>query len=112
MTTYTENITTSLLEQSALQSGFLAGYATANTYASEYNYEGLATYSNSFLNNKLAFNVTGGGNVLRTLYKDNSASTANGLNIPNLYSIANSAAQPGVGNTRQAFKGEFIVRTR
>jgi TonB-linked SusC/RagA family outer membrane protein len=102
LTTYTENITTSLLEQSALQTGILAEYDTRNTYYSEYNYEGLANYSNSYFNNKLAFNITGGGNILRTLYKDNTAVTENGLNIPNLYSIANSAAQPTVGNTRQA----------
>jgi outer membrane receptor protein involved in Fe transport len=102
LTTYTENITTSLLEQSATQTGVFADYTAQNTFANEYNYEGLATYSNTYFNNKLAFNVTGGGNVLRTLYKDNSASTVNGLNIPNLYSIANSAAVPTVGNTRQA----------
>jgi len=102
LTTYTENITTSLLQQSALQSGVLAGYVTQNTFSNEYNYEGLATYSNSYFDNKLAFNITGGGNVLRTQYKDNTASTENGLNIPDLYSISNSAAQPTVGNTRQA----------
>ena len=102
LTTYTENITTSLLEQSALQTGVLAEYDTRNTYYSEYNYEGLANYSNSYFNNKLAVNVTGGGNVLRTLYKDNTASTENGLNIPNLYSISNSAAQPTVANKREA----------
>ncbi len=110
LTTYTENITTSLLEQSARQSGVLAEYVTQNTFYSEYNYEGLATYSNSYFDNKLAFNITGGGNVLRTLYKDNTASTANGLNIPDLYSISNSAAQPTVGNTRQASRVNSLVR--
>jgi TonB-linked SusC/RagA family outer membrane protein len=102
LTTYTENITTSILEQSALQSGLLAGYTTQNTYSNEYNYEGLANYSNSYFNNKLALNITGGGNIFRSLYKDNTAATVNGLNIPNLYAIPNSAAQPTIGNTRQA----------
>jgi len=102
LTTYTENISTSLLQQSALQSGILAGYTTQNTFSNEYNYEGLANYSNSYFNNKLALNITGGGNIFRSLYKDNTASTVNGLNIPNLYSISNSAAQPTIGNTRQA----------
>jgi hypothetical protein len=64
LTTYTENITTSLLEASALQTGILAEYVTQNTFYNEYNYEGLATYSNSYFDNKLAFNITGGGNVL------------------------------------------------
>jgi TonB-linked SusC/RagA family outer membrane protein len=102
LTTYTENITTSLLEQSALQTGVLAQYDTRNTFYSEYNYEGLATYSNSYFNNKLAFSLTGGGNVLRTLYKENTAHTDKGLNIPNLYSISNSVAQPILGNRREA----------
>ena len=102
LTTFTENISTSLLEQSGLQTGILAGYGTETTFYSEYNYEGLATYSNSYFGNKLAFSITGGGNILRTLYKDNAASTVNGLNIPNLYAISNSAAQPTVVNDREA----------
>lgn len=101
LTTYRESITTSLLEKSAYQSGYLADYTTANTFYSEYNYEALANFNNTFLE-KLAVNVTGGGNILRTLYKDNTASTVNGLNIPDLYSISNSAAQASIGNTRQA----------
>ena len=101
LSTYTENITTSLLEQSALQTGILAEYDSRSTFYSEYNYEGLATYSNSYFDNKLAFNITGGGNVLRTLYKENTAVTENGLNIPNLYSLSNSAAQPTLGNRRE-----------
>ena len=102
LTTYKEEISTSLLEKSALQTGLLAKYNTQNVYNSEYNYEGTATYSNNYFNNRLAFNITGGGNVLRTLYKDNSANTVNGLNIPDLYSIANSAAQPSIVNNRAA----------
>ncbi|TAL48958.1 MAG: SusC/RagA family TonB-linked outer membrane protein [Chitinophagaceae bacterium] len=110
LTTYSQDIWTSLLEKSALQSGVLASYSTSNTYYDEYNYEGLANYSNTFLG-KLAVSVTGGGNILRTLYKDNSASTVNGLNIPDLYSIANSAAQPSVGNTRQASRVNSLFAT-
>jgi TonB-linked SusC/RagA family outer membrane protein len=110
LTTYTEDITTSILEKSALQSGYLADYTSANTYFSEYNYEALATYSNTFLQ-KLAISVTGGGNVLRTLYKDNSASTVNGLNIPDLYAISNSAAQATVGNTRSASRVNSLFGT-
>jgi len=102
LTTYTENITTSLLEQSAIQSGYLAEYETRNTFYNEYNYEGLVSYNNNYFDNKLAFNITAGGNVLRTQYKDNSASTDNGLNIPNLYSVSNSVAQPILGNRREA----------
>ena len=110
LTTYTENITTSALQASAAQ-GVLADYTTRNTFYSEYNYEGLATYSNNYFDNKLAFNVTGGGNVLRTLYKDNSATTEDGLNIPDLYSISNSASQPLIGNTREASRVNSLFAT-
>ena len=102
LTTYTENITTSLLEKSALQSGFLAGYLAENTFYNEYNYEALANYSNNYFSNKLAFNITAGGNIFRSLYKDNTANTVNGLNIPNLYAISNSAAQAAINNDREA----------
>ena len=99
LTTFNENITTSLLERSALQAGYLAGYSTGSTFANEYNYEGLVSYNNTFLS-KLAVSANVGGNVQRTLGKSNSANTNNGLNIPDLYSISNSAAQPSVGNSR------------
>ena len=102
LTTYTENKTTSLLEASALQTGVFAEYFTRNTYYSEYNYEALANYSNNFFSNKLALNVVGGGNILRTLYKDNSAGTVQGLNIPNLYAVSNSVAPATIGNRREA----------
>ena len=110
LTTYKEDIWTSLLEKSAGQTGVLADYTTENTYYSEYNYEGLLSYNNTFLD-KLAVSATGGGNVLRTLNKENSASTDFGLNIPDLYSIANSAAQPAIGNKREASRVNSLFGT-
>ena len=111
LTTYLESKTTSMLEKSGIQTGIIADYTTRTTYYSEYNYEGLANYSNNFFSNKLAVNVTGGGNVLRTLYKDNLSSTDQGFNIPDLYSISNSAAQPVIGNTREASRVNSLFAT-
>lgn len=100
LTTNTENITRSILEKSASQSGLLASYYTQQTTYQEYNYELLATYNQQFKNFDVTVNA--GGNILNTNYKDISAGTVNGLNVPDLYSISNSKSQPSIGNTRQS----------
>jgi TonB-linked SusC/RagA family outer membrane protein len=100
ITTFFENKTTSTLEKSAGQSGWLARYATGETYYREYNYEALANYNNSFVGNKLAVNVTGGANVLDIEQKSVSMSTVNGLNVPDYYAINNSKSQPSISNGR------------
>ncbi len=100
ITTYYENITTSLLEKSAGQSGYLADYSTGETYYKEYNYEALASYNDRFVDNKLAVSVNAGANVLTIQSKSTTMSTVNGLNVENYYAINNSAAQPSIGNGR------------
>lgn len=104
ITTFSENITTSALEKSAGQSGYLARYATGETYYREYNYEALASYNNTFVGNKLALNVVAGANVLDIESKSVSLSTVNGLNVPDYYAINNSKAQPAVSNGRSNSK--------
>jgi TonB-linked SusC/RagA family outer membrane protein len=108
ITTFSENITTSALEKSAGQSGYLARYATGETYYREYNYEALASYNNSFVGNKLALNVVAGANVLDIESKSVSLSTVNGLNVPDYYAINNSKAQPTVSNGRSNSKVNSI----
>ncbi len=104
ITTFYENITTSALQKSAGQSGYLARYATGETYYREYNYEALANYTNTFFGNKLAVNVNGGANVLDIEQKSVTMNTNNGLNVPDYYAINNSVAQPSVGNGRSNSK--------
>ena len=104
ITTFSENITTSALQKSAGQSGYLAGYATGETYYREYNYEALATYNNTFVGNKLALNITAGANVLDIEQKSVSMATVNGLNVPDYYAINNSKAQPAISNGRSNSK--------
>jgi TonB-linked SusC/RagA family outer membrane protein len=100
LTTNYENITPSILEASATQTGIFASYATGVTRSDIMNYELLATYSNKFFT-KLDFNLNAGGNWNKTRYSDVSAATVNGLNVPDFYAIANSKNQPSIGNTRQ-----------
>jgi TonB-linked SusC/RagA family outer membrane protein len=104
ITTFYENKTTSALEKSAGQAGYLARYATGESYYREYNYEALATYSNSFVGNKLAFSLTAGANVRDIEQKSVDMATVNGLNVPDYYAINNSVAQPSVSNGRSNSK--------
>lgn len=104
ITTYYENITTSMLQKSAGQSGFLARYATGETYYKEYNYEALANYNNSFMSNRLSLNINAGANVLDIESKSATMGTSNGLNVPDYYAINNSVAQPSVSNGRSQSK--------
>ena len=104
LTTYNENITTSMLQKSAGQTGYLARYATGETYYKEYNYEALANYNNSFMSNRLSLNINAGANVLDIESKSAAMGTSNGLNVPDYYAINNSVAQPSVSNGRSQSK--------
>jgi len=104
ITTFYENKTTSALEKSAGQAGYLASYGTGETYYREYNYEALASYTNSFVGNKLAIGITAGANVRDIEQKSVDMSTVNGLNVPDYYAINNSVAQPSVSNFRSNSK--------
>jgi len=110
LTTYAENSVGSILQRSGGQTGVLAFYGSNNTSYNEYNFEGLANYNNTFLG-KLAVNATIGGNVLRTQYKENGANTNQGLSIPDLYSLANSKAQPTIVNRREASRVNSVFAT-
>lgn len=100
LTTHYENITPSILESSALQTGVLASYATGETRYNEMNYEFLASYNQRVLG-KLDITANAGANWMHTDYRDATLSTVNGLNVPDLYAISNSKANPSIGNSRQ-----------
>jgi TonB-linked SusC/RagA family outer membrane protein len=95
-----ENITRSILEASATQTGLFASYGTGQTRSDIMNYEFIANYTNKFLGN-LDVNATVGANWNRTKYQDVTMSTRNGLNVPDLYAITNSKDPIVYGNTRQ-----------
>lgn len=100
LTSYWENRGNSILEKSAGQTQFLAYYSTGNSNSSTTDYELVANYNQSFLNNDLGVTLLAGVDMNRYIYKDNSASTTNGFKIPDLYTISNSKDNPSFGNTR------------
>jgi len=73
-------------------------YGTGESYSNRENIELVGTYSKKFRDFSLNFNL--GSDFFRGLAKSNSASTVNGLNVPNLFTISNSKDQPAVGNGR------------
>jgi TonB-linked SusC/RagA family outer membrane protein len=101
---YGENVTKSILEQSATQTGLLGSYYTQQVYQNQMSYEGLASYNHNFFNNNLAFSILAGAGVQTYNRRDLSAGTVNGLNIPDYYAISNSKSQPSISNNRIASK--------
>ncbi|HVZ56286.1 MAG TPA: hypothetical protein VG870_06470, partial [Chitinophagaceae bacterium] len=101
---YNENKVRSILEESGSQTGLLASYGTGQTYQVEMNYELVANYRKSVMHNNLNFDLQAGGNINTFNRRDLSASTSNGLNIPDYYALNNSKSQPSVANSRQESK--------
>jgi TonB-linked SusC/RagA family outer membrane protein len=109
LTTNRENIVSSALQASALQTGVLAGYSTGNTFSDRQNYEGLISYSKKLKD--FAVNANLGFDILKTRYRDITASTTNGINVPNLYSLANSKDPITYGNGRdQSLRRSVFAR--
>ena len=94
-----ENITPSILQASAGQTGVFATYATGQRKIDEMNYELLASFNKKFIK-KFDVSVNAGGNYMR--FKDTRVemSTRNGLNVPDLYAIANSKDDAILVNNR------------
>jgi TonB-linked SusC/RagA family outer membrane protein len=106
-TTYGETIIPTAMETSAVQTGVKATYATANTYSNRENYEFLATYNKKIRDFTVDANF--GTDVFNWTYKDNSASTVNGLTIPDLYTVTNSVDAPAIGNGRVREKYNTVL---
>ncbi|MCG7859086.1 hypothetical protein MD537_19070, partial [Flavihumibacter sediminis] len=102
LTTFTENKTYSIVESSATQSGAKAGYGTSETYSNRDNFEGLLSYSKKLKD--FSFNGNLGFDIMRTSYKDISASTVNGLNVPDFFALSNSKNPISYGNYRENSK--------
>ena len=109
LTTSSESIFRSELAASATQTGDLPSYSTNYSSFIEDNYELLSGYNQRFGN--LDVSVTVGGNKLSIRQYGLSAATAQGLNVPGLYSISNSKAQPSIGNTRNYSETKSLFAT-
>lgn len=65
-------------------------YGTAQSYFKEDNLEFLISYNKRFLDDKLSVDFSTGGNNRMEVSKTLSMNTSRGLNVPDLFTIANS----------------------
>jgi TonB-linked SusC/RagA family outer membrane protein len=84
-------------------------YSTGTSYSNRRNIELVASYTKKVRDFDLVANV--GSDFFRYLSKNNGASTVNGLNVPNLYRIANSKDQASVYNSRIEEKYRAVYGT-
>lgn len=87
-----ERTLNTILETSATQTGVRASYYTGQDFFREDNYEALATYNNRF--GKLSVEANAGGNIRKETRSYLNASTVDGLNVPDLFTLANSKTSP------------------
>jgi hypothetical protein len=71
-------------------------YRTGTTYSVRENYEGILTYSKTIDDFKI--NALAGTDIFNTNYKANYGNTVDGLNVPDLYTLANSKSQASITN--------------
>lgn len=102
-----EDVVPNILENSGGQTGELARYGTGTRLDNEWNFEGIATYNQTF--GDLAVTVNAGGNRLSFRRRDIDQATNNGLNVPGLYAISNSRATPNVANNRVSQAANSIM---
>jgi len=93
-----ENKTYTELETSAYQTGVYGSYATGTAYENRENLEFLASFNRTF--GDFDINANLGSDFYTGTYKDNSASTNQGLVVPNGFFISNSRLTPSIGNSR------------
>jgi hypothetical protein len=98
-TNHFENITTSLLERSGLQTGTIAGYATGETNLQRYDYELTGTFNKKIKDFGISLNA--GGNIFKFEYNDIQSNTNGGLSVPDLYALSNSKNPATIVNNRQ-----------
>ena len=86
-----------------------SGYAVTNLRLRETNYDVIATYKKTFLDDFNLQAILGGNINVQTNYS-NAQTTSGGLYIPNLYTISNSAATPEkpiISDTSKYIYGAF-----
>lgn len=98
-----ENKTYYVLEQSALQNGVFNSYSTGFNSAIEDNYEILVTFRER-LGANFSLEANAGGNVRVNTYKSLSGATSQGLNVPDLFTVANSKVQTSPSEFRSLKK--------
>lgn len=101
-----ENKVYNILEQSATQTGERNSYNTGTSFSSEDNYEILATFQHR-LGPDFSVEANVGGNYRIDRYKSISGFTTQGLNVPDLFTVANSVVE----NAPNEYRSEKKVRS-
>jgi TonB-linked SusC/RagA family outer membrane protein len=102
LTTYTENKTGSILEQSGTQTGIKASYATQNSFDNRENFEGLVSYNKKVREFTFSGNI--GFDIYRRYANQIAANTNGGFNVDNLFALSNSKNAITYTNARVANK--------
>jgi TonB-linked SusC/RagA family outer membrane protein len=102
LTTNYEDRTFYLLESSATQTGILNRYGAGNTYSNNDGFDAILTYSKKI--SDFAVNANAGIVINRTKYKDITANTNDGLNVPDFFDLANSKSPITYDNYRENTK--------
>lgn len=82
-------------------------YATSQSYSNRTNVELMATYSQKF--EDFSVNLNAGTDFFRWESKTNGGNTQNGLNVPNLFTLANSKDVAAVSNGRTEEKYKALL---
>jgi TonB-linked SusC/RagA family outer membrane protein len=98
-TTNYENKVYNILQTSGTQTGIFNGYGTGLTFFSEDNYEFLSSYNNKFGIVSVEANL--GANIRQDRSKQITGASSNGLNVPDLFTVANSKVQTSPGEYRE-----------
>ncbi len=115
LNTQFESVYPTEMEQSAYQAGFnpyegnsKAGYGSGQTFSNRQNYELLASYSKKIRDFNL--NANAGLDILKAISKSRSGNTLGGLNVPGLYTLANSknTASNNEGYSNYKRRGIFV----
>lgn len=93
-----------LLANSASQAGYFNSYSTSQSRYTEDNFEFLATYSETFGDLSVDFNL--GGNLRNNLSTSINGATSGGMVVPDLWSLANTV------NPRVTGHGYSLQKTR
>jgi TonB-linked SusC/RagA family outer membrane protein len=83
-------------------------YYTSTSYSNRENFETLLSFNRKF--GDIAVNANAGSDFFNYVGRSNSANTINGLNVRNLFTIANSKDQPsiGVGRYKEKYRALFV----
>ena len=101
LTTNSETINQTILENSGSQTGVKSFYGANNSFSDRQNYEGLISFNKKIRN--FAINLNAGFDILKTRSRQVSGNTNGGFSVPNLYSLANSKDAITTSNTRQQY---------